>query len=106
MATTYFGGAEEVQLGDRVSISIWFRSREGRVVYVPGISTPNREFEYNGMQWAGIRLEDERLVATPILGKTRTLKKKVHLIARDSSPCQLITPDSKEFEERGEGPAL
>ena len=100
MAATYFGGAEEVQLGDRVSISIWFRS------YVPGISTPNREFEYNGMQWAGIRLEDGRLVATPILGKTRTLKKKVHLIARDSSPCQLITPDSKEFEERGEGPAL
>jgi hypothetical protein len=46
------------------------------------------------------------LVATPILSKTRTLKKKVHLIARDSSPCQLITPDSKEFEERGERPAL
>lgn len=106
MAATYFGGEQEVHLGDRVSISIWFKSREGRVVYVPGISTLNCEFAYNGMQWVGIRLEDGGLVATPILSKTRTLKNKVRLITRDSSPCQLITADSKDFEEHGEGPAL
>lgn len=106
MTARYFGVAQEIQLGDRVSISIWFRRKNGRVVYIPGISPLNREFEYNGMRWVGIRLDDGGLAATPILLKTGTLKKKVHFIARDNSPCQFITPDSREFEERGEGPAL
>lgn len=78
----------------------------GRVVYVPGISALNREFEYNGMRWVGIRLEDRSLVATPILGKTQTLKKRVRFLERDSSPCDLIRPVSREFEEQGEGPAF
>jgi hypothetical protein len=106
MSSTYFDGRQEVRLGDRVSISIWFRSRKGRVVYVPGVSALNTEFEYNGMRWVGVRLEDGRLVATPILSKTDSLKKKVQFIARDDSPCKFIGPDSKEFEESGEGPAL
>jgi len=78
----------------------------GRVVYVPDISAFNPEFEYNGMRWVGIRLEDRGLVATPVLLKTQTLKKKVKFVERDSSPCDSITPDSKEFEEHGEGPAF
>ena len=106
MVTTYFGGERQVQLGDQVSISIWLRSRRGRVVYVPGISALNKEFEFNGMRWVGIRLDDGRLVATPVLSKTHTLKKKVTFIVRDTSPCNFITPESREFEQRGEGPAL
>lgn len=96
----------EVLLGDRVSISVWFRRREGRVVYVPGISSVNTEFEYGGMRWVGIRLANNNLVATPVLSKTGTLKGKVWFIRRDRSPCDIITPNSKEFELRGEGPAL
>jgi len=75
-------------------------------VYVPGISALNREFEYNGMRWVGMRLENRALVATPVLSKTQTLKKKVRFLERDSSPCDLITADSKEFEEHGEGLAF
>lgn len=106
MPVRYSDRTADVKLGDRVSIKIWFRMRNGRVVYVPGVSALNSEFEYNGMRWVGIRLEDDALVASPVLSGTESLKKKVHFIRRDDSPCRLITPASKEFEERGEGPAL
>ena len=106
MPVMYFGGKEDVQLGDRVSIRIWLRKRTGRVVYAPGVSPLNPEFGNSGMQWVGIRLENGALVATPVLRRSSSLKKKVHLVNRDTSPCQLITPESRELEEHGEGPAL
>jgi hypothetical protein len=106
VSVQYFDKAHVVKLGDRVSISLFFRRRIGRVVYVPGISAFHPEFEHNGMRWVGIRLEDRTLVATPILSKTQTLKRKVRFAEADRSPCELITADSKEFEEQGEGPAF
>ena len=106
MTVMYADSDLPVLPGDRISIRLLFRRRDGRVVYVPGISPVNREFEYNGMRWVGIRLADKSLVATPVLSKTGALKKKIRLIARDANRPDLITPDSKEFEERGEGPAF
>ena len=106
MPARYHDGVTEVQLGDRVTLKVLFRERAGRVVYVPGISAFNPEFEYNGMKWTGIRLEDRSLVATPVLTTTGNLKKKIKFIGRDSSPCELITPSSREFEEHGEGVSL
>src|SRR5215471_5628537 len=106
MAVRYFDGDTDVQLGDQVALSVLFRERAGRVVYVPGISALNPEFEYNGMKWVGIRLDDRSLVATPLLTKTGNLKKKIKFIARDTSPLELITESSREFEEHGEGPSL
>ena len=103
MAVRYFDGNTDVQLGDRVALRVLFRRRVGRVVYVPGVSTFNPEFEYNGMKWVGIRLENRSLVATPVLTQTGNLKKKIKFIERDSSPCELITAASREFEEHGEG---
>jgi len=103
MAAHYFDGDREVQLGDRVTLKVLFRQRVGRIVYVPGISVFNPEFEYNGMKWVGIRLEDRSLVATPVLTATGNLKKKIKFIERDNSPCDLITESSREFEEFGEG---
>lgn len=100
---TYSDGTTRVQLGDRAAVSIWFRRRVGRVVYVPGISEFNPEFEYNGMRWVGIRLEDGSLVATPVLLPTETLKRKVEFLGRDTSPLELITGASREFERDGEG---
>ena len=103
MSVRYFDGSTEVQLGDRVALKVLFKERTGRIVYVPGVSAFNREFEYNGMKWAGVRLEDHSLVATPILTATGNLKKKIRFIGRDNSPCELITDSSREFEEHGEG---
>lgn len=101
--TRYFDGATEVQVGDRVTLKVWFRKRIGRIVYVPGICAFNPEFEYNGMKWVGIRLQDRSLVATPILIASGNLKKKIKFIERDSSPCEMITESSREFEKFGEG---
>lgn len=106
MSIQYFDKAQDVKLGDRVSVVVWWRRRVGRVVYVPGISQLNPEFEYNGMRWVGVRLENRALLATPVLIRTETLKKKVRFVERDNSPCELITPDSREFEEHGQGLAL
>jgi len=106
VSVRYFGGSTDVQLGDRVALKVLFRRRTGRVVYVPGVSAFNPEFEYNGMKWVGIRLDDRSLAATPILTKTGNLKKKIEFIARDSSACDLITQSSREFAEHGEGPSL
>lgn len=103
MSVRYFDGITEVQLGDHVALRILFRKRAGRVVYVPGISPANPEFEYNGLRWVGIRLQDRSLVATLVLPGTGNLKKKVKFMARDASPCELITESSREFEEHGEG---
>jgi hypothetical protein len=103
MMTHYSDGETEVQLGDRVTLRVLFRKRVGRVVYVPGTSAFNPEFEYNGMKWVGIRLEDRSLVATPVLTATGNLKKKIKFIERDSSPCDLIAESSREFEKFGEG---
>jgi len=103
MAVRYFDGVTDVQLGDQVTLSVLFRKRVGRVVYVPGVSAVNPEFEEDdGSKWVGIRLDDRSLVATPVLTKTGNLKKKIKFIARDNSPCELITPSSREFEEHGE----
>ena len=106
MTIRFSDGETAVQLGDRVSLRVLLRKRLGRVVYVPGISEFNREFEYNGMKWVGIRLTDRSLVATPVLLKSGTLKKKIRFLTRDGSPCELITGSSREFEEFGEGPSV
>ena len=106
MAVRYIDGITDVQLGDRVTLRVLFWKRDGRIVYVPGVSIFNPEFEYNGMKWIGIRLTDRSLVATPVLSTTGNLKKKIKFIAHDSSPCELITESLREFEEHGEGPSL
>lgn len=103
MGVTYADGTTEVRLGDRASLSVWFRRRTGRVVYLPGISKMNPEFEYNGMRWVGIRLGDQSLVATPVLVPTERLKAEIRFVARDESPAELIAESTREFERDGEG---
>ena len=102
----YFDRRTEVRIGDRVTTRVLFRRRAGRVVYVPGISDPNPEFENNGLRWIGIRLEDDSLVASVVRPKTGALKQKIIFLQRDESPCNPITPDSREFERDGEGPSF
>jgi hypothetical protein len=49
----FYATGEEVRLGDRVSLRYWFRRRVGTVSYIPGISPPDPELEYEGVrQWA------------------------------------------------------
>ena len=106
MPVRYSDGTTDVLFGDRAEFHGWFKRRSGRVVYVPGISAMNAEFEYNGMRWVGIRLDDGSLLATPVLLPNERLKTRVRFVGRDTSPCELITASSREFEDHGEGLAL
>jgi len=102
MPVRYFDGSTEVQLGDRVALKVLFRRRVGRVVYVPGLSAFNPEFEYNGMRWVGIRLEDRSLPATPILTKPGNLKRKSNLfsvMAQLVSSLPIPRESSKNMEK-------
>ena len=106
MSVRYFDGVTEVQLGDQVGLRVLFKKRTGRIVYIPGISAFNPEFEYNGLRWVGIRLPDRSLVAMIVLPETGNLQKRVKFLGRDNSPCELISASSREFEEYGEGPGF
>ena len=99
VAVRYFGGKVEVQLGDCVSLRVWFRKRIGRVVYVPGVSPRNPAFAFNGLQWVGIRLENGSLVKTIVLSKTSDLEKDITFIEHDVSPCEMITESFRGDEE-------
>lgn len=58
----YHGTKEEVRLGDRVKIRLWFwRSTEGVVCCIPGISPKHRELESTGVARWAIRLPDGNL---------------------------------------------
>lgn len=50
----YYGTDTEVELGDRVVLKRWLRKDQAGVVcYIPGISRPHREMEYEDVkQWA------------------------------------------------------
>ncbi len=106
MTVQYYGNEREVSLGDRVQVSVWFKKHQGRVVYVPGISPMNPEFEYNGLQWIGIRLDDGSLLASIVRPSTGALKRKIHFVRRDNSPVGVAEPSSREFYEKDEGAAL
>lgn len=89
MAVRYFDGTE-VKLGDVVETRFWllfYRFRErGRVVYVPGVTPLHREFERDGLQWVGIRCEEDGTVIGEVIDpKVGTLLKRVRFLGRDSS---------------------
>ena len=110
MSINYFNSDIKVLLGDRVSVRIWFKSEIGRIVYVPGISHINPEFEFNGMQWVCIRLLKDNmergLLKTVVLTKTGNLQKSVKFIERDESSCKFISETSTEWQDQESGPIL
>ena len=60
----YTGTSDEVRLGDKVRIKRWLRrDLEGTVCYIPGLSPPHTELEYDDVrQWA-IKLADGTVLA-------------------------------------------
>ena len=92
----YFDGITEVRLGDVVTARVWFIwKKKGRVVYLPGVSQKNEEFEHHGLRWVAIESDDGMLFGEIIKPDTGSLKKDVQFLARDDSPCKLITPEMK-----------
>lgn len=102
MAIRYCDSDIEVRLGDHVEIKVWFRKRSGRVVYVPGLSPLNTQFEYNGMRWVAIRTE-RMIIGTVVKYQTETLKPKVKFIRRDGGSFEEAPDDPQYYEENGGG---
>lgn len=86
----YHGTTDEVQLGDRVSLRYWFRRRLATVCYIPGISPPHRDMEYEGVQKWAKRLDDGTVLAS--------------VYAPDERGCQ--PPKHTRLISRGTGGAL
>jgi hypothetical protein len=98
----YFGNHMGVQPGDQVETRVWFTRHKGRVVYVPGISPFNPQFEFNGLKGVAIR-SGNMLIGSIVDHRSGTLKKRVRFIERDDSPFEAVPDDPRIFEEGGGG---
>ncbi|MEN6319553.1 MAG: hypothetical protein ABFD82_12450 [Syntrophaceae bacterium] len=93
----YYGGTLEVQLGDEVSARDFLLRKNGRIVYLPGVSKKNRNMEYGGLSWVGIRFQKGTFSGTIVDSATFQLKKSVRFLRRSSEPVKELEPD-EEFE--------
>ena len=102
MAIRYADGDVEVRLGDHVEIKVWFKKRRGRIVYLPGVSPFNAEYEFNGMRWVAIRTSS-MIIGSVVRHETDTLKPKVKFIQRDDSSFEKAPDDPEYYEKHGGG---
>lgn len=102
MGIRYSDGGVEVRLGDQVEIKVWFKRRLGRMVYVPGLSPLNTQYEFNGLRWVAIRTHN-MLIGSIVHPQTETLKGKVKFIQRDDSPFDKAPDDPEYYAKHGGG---
>lgn len=102
MAIRYCDSDVEVRLGDHVEIKVWFKRRGGRIVYVPGLSPLNTQYEFNGLRWVAIRTES-MIIGSIVRPQTETLKSKVKFIQRDNSPFDSAPDDPEYYAKHGGG---
>jgi hypothetical protein len=88
----YADGVTQVMLGDHISARDLLFRKEGRVVYVPGISKKNRELEHDGLTWIGIRFKGGSISGAVVDPETSCLKKSVRFLARSDSEVEEIGP--------------
>lgn len=89
----YYGGTIEVQIGDDVSARDFLFRRNGRIVYLPGVSKKNRNMEYGGLSWVGIRFKRGTFIGTIVDPETFQLKKSVRFLQRSSDIIKELGPD-------------
>lgn len=93
-----------VELGDIVTIRVLFKRMQGKVVYVPGISEPNSEMEFNGITYVGIKTA-EGMVASTVDPETGVIKKGIRLINRgERNPSEEIYQHQNVFEDENGNP--
>jgi hypothetical protein len=88
----YFGGEDQVMLGDEVTARDLFFKRTGRVAYVPGISKKNSEFEHGGLTWIAVRFPGGSTVGIYVDPETSWVKKSCRFIRRSDEPFEKIKP--------------
>jgi len=93
LVVTYQDRVTEVQLGDRVTMRIWFRKHGGRVVYIPGVSPVNPTMERDGLSWVGVRLEEGGFVSTLVDPRDGYLRGRLKFVGRDPKGVVELKPE-------------
>jgi len=93
----YYGGTIEVQLGDEVSARDFLLRKNGRIAYLPGVSKKNRNMEYDGLSWVGIRFPGGTFSGSIVDPVSFQLKKSICFLRRSSEPVKELEPD-EDFE--------
>ena len=83
-----------VELGDRVEVRGLLRRRRGSVNYVPGVSTPHDEMEFDGLYWVGVALDDGTFRGEVVDPDTGCLPKKLAFLQRGSSDSLAPVPQA------------
>lgn len=92
----YFASELPVQLGDRVRLWALFRTRRGRVAYLPGVSPENPEIDFGGIFRVGIDCPG-LFVSCHVDPDSLELKKGVTFVARDPLGVPPI-PSAEELD--------
>jgi hypothetical protein len=87
----------QVLPGDFVVMKVFFRAREGQVMYVPGISPHDADFDEDGLSEVGIRLIDGSIVATVVDPQTHHLVKKATFLRRGALSEERIKTSGHPF---------
>ena len=85
MRVRYSNSEDVVALGDHVAFRLFFRTAHGRVVYLPGVSTPSPEIDFGGLFRVGVQVENGPFVTHHVDPGTLEVKKGVRLVKRDAA---------------------
>jgi hypothetical protein len=91
----YSDGTTEIRLGDEVFARDLFMRKQGRVVYVPGISKKNWNMEHNGLSWIGIKFKGGTFSGSYVDPETKKVKKSVKFIKRNNIDIEELGPNEK-----------
>lgn len=92
----YHGTDIEVMLGDRVRYTkglFWRRAVSGRVCYMPGVSNPHPQLDFEGTRMWSIQLENGSNYAWIYCPEEVQPSWRIKFVARDGSVDGLLTPD-------------
>lgn len=97
----YAGTGTDVQLGDHVSYRsqlLWWRWKNGRVSYLPGVSKRHAEMEHNGLAWVGVSGIDGTFRGILVEPGTGSLQPSVRFSARSDGSSYLSPHEIPEHE--------
>lgn len=89
----YSDGITPVELGDEVEfrggLLLLFKTFQGRIVYLPGVSPLNADMESDGLTWIAIEVPGKLLVRRLVDPETSRLARKTQLLRRNASPVPM-----------------
>lgn len=91
---TYKDRSTEVRLGDRVETRLWFRTRRGRVAYLPGQSPLNAAMERDGLQWVGVRLDQGGFMSLVVDPEQHVVIGNLTFVTRDEADMPELKADA------------